>query len=122
VKLYMFPPSGPVIGIVALKNHLALDCEVHPIDLGRGDQLAPQYLALNADHKMPTLEDDGFALWESNAILFHLASKRGESGLWPPSSKDQADVLRWLVWESAHWDAELIGRSHSRNPPKPSSD
>ena len=35
-----------MLGIGALKNHIALDCEVQPIDLGRGDQLTPQYLAL----------------------------------------------------------------------------
>jgi hypothetical protein len=45
MKLYIFPPSARVLGIVALKNYLALDCEVQPIDLGRGDQLTPQYLA-----------------------------------------------------------------------------
>jgi hypothetical protein len=45
MKLYLFPPSGRVLGIVALKNHLALDCEFEPIDLGHGDQLAPEDLA-----------------------------------------------------------------------------
>ena len=58
---------------------------------------------------MPTLEDDGFVLWESNAILFYLAAKRPERGLWPSELKVQADVLRWLAWESAHWDAESCG-------------
>jgi glutathione S-transferase len=48
-------------------------------------------------------------LWESNAILFYLAAKCPESGLWPSDLKDQANVLRWLAWESAHWDAESIG-------------
>jgi glutathione S-transferase len=55
MKLYLFPPSPRVLGIVALKNHLALDCEVQLIDLGRGDQLTPQYVALNPNKKMPTL-------------------------------------------------------------------
>lgn len=36
-----------VCGIIALKNHLARDCKFRPIDLGRGDQLTPEYLALN---------------------------------------------------------------------------
>ena len=109
MKLYIFPPSGRVVGIVALKNYLALDCEVQPIDLGRGDQLDPHYLALNPNKKMPTLEDDGFVLWESNAILFYMAAKHPYSGLWPSDPRCQADVLRWLAWESAHWDAESIG-------------
>jgi glutathione S-transferase len=108
MKLYVFP-TGRVLAIVALKNHLALDCEVQPIDLGRGDQLTPQYLALNPNKKMPTLEDDGFALWESNAILFYLAARHPDRGLWPSDVRCQADVLRWLAWESAHWDAESIG-------------
>jgi glutathione S-transferase len=109
MKLYVFPPSGRVVGIIALKSHLALDCEVLAIDLGRGDQLTPQYVTLNANKKMPTLEDDGFVLWESNAILFYLAHKRPDQGLWPRGVQGQADVLRWLAWESAHWDAESVG-------------
>src|ERR1700756_5285672 len=109
MKLYLFPPSARVLGIVALKNHLALDCEMQPIDLRRGDQLTPQYLALNPNKKMPTLEDDGFVLWESNAILFYMAAKRPETGLWPSDLRGQADVLRWLAWERAHWGAELCG-------------
>ena len=48
-------------------------------------------------------------LWESNAILFYLASKKPQSGVWPSDVKHQADVLRWLAWESAHWDAESCG-------------
>jgi glutathione S-transferase len=109
MRLYFFPPSTRVLAIVALKNHLALDCELNPIDLGRGDQLTPEYLALNPNKKMPTLKDDEFVLWESNAILFYMAAKRPASGLWPSDLRGQADVLRWLAWESAHWDAESCG-------------
>jgi glutathione S-transferase len=109
MRLYLFPPSSRALGVVALKNHLALDCELRPIDLGRGDQRTPEYVALNPNQKMPTLEDDGFVLWESNAILFYLASKRPERGLWPADARGQADVMRWLAWQSAHWDAESCG-------------
>jgi glutathione S-transferase len=109
MRLYLFPPSSRALAIVALKNHLALDCELNPIDLSRGDQLTPEYLALNPNRKMPTLQDGEFVLWESNAILFYMAAKRPESGLWPSDLSGQADVLRWLAWESAHWDAESCG-------------
>ncbi len=109
MKLHFFPPSTRVLAIVALKNHLALDCEFNPIDLGRGDQLTPEYLALNPNRKMPTLEDGEFVLWESNAILFYMAAKHPQAGLWPADLRGQADVLRWLAWESGHWDAESCG-------------
>lgn len=109
MKLYLFPPSSRALAAVALKNYLGLECDLEQIDLGRGDQLSPEYLALNPNRKMPTLEDDGFVLWESNAILFYMAAKRPDCGLWPSDSNDQADVVRWLTWESAHWDAESCG-------------
>jgi glutathione S-transferase len=110
MKLFYFPPSARALAVLALGKHLALDCELRPIDLGRGDQLCPEYVALNPNKKMPTLEvDDGFALWESNAILFYLAAQRPDAGLWPADLRGQADVMRWLSWESAHWDAESWG-------------
>jgi glutathione S-transferase len=109
MRLYLFPPSSRALGVVALKNHLALDCELVPIDLGTGDHRAPGYVALNPNRKMPTLEDEGFVLWESNAILFYLAAKRPDQELWPRDTRDQADVMRWLAWQGAHWDAESCG-------------
>jgi len=108
VKLYLFA-AGRAFGVIALKNYLKLDCEIVHLDYRRGDQLTPQYLALNPNKKMPTLEDDGFILWESNAILFYMAAKHSETGLWPADLRGQADVVRWLAWESAHWDAESCG-------------
>jgi glutathione S-transferase len=109
MRLYLFQPSWRALAIVALKNHLALDCALEPIDLGSGDRLTPEYLALNPHGKMPTLKDGDFVLWESNAILFYMAAKRPESGLWPSDLRGQADVMRWLAWQSAHWDAESTG-------------
>jgi len=109
VKLHAFLPSTRVLGIMALKIHLGLACDVRELDLGQGDQRAPDYLSKNANSKMPMLEDDGLTLWESNAILFYLAAKAPQSGLWPSDAAGQADVLRWLFWQSAHWDAESWG-------------
>jgi glutathione S-transferase len=109
MKLYIFPPSTRVLAIMALKDHFEIECEVQAIDLGKGDQRTPEYVALNPNMKMPLLEDDGFVLWESNAILFHLANKKPQSGLWPREARAQADVVRWLAWQSAHWDAESFG-------------
>lgn len=108
MKLYLFP-AGRAVSVLSLKNYLGIDCEIERLDFTRGDQRKSEYAKLNPNMKMPTLEDDGFVLWESNAILFYLAAKRPEKDLWPSDAKGQADVLRWLAWESRHWDAESVG-------------
>lgn len=69
MRLFLFPPSSRSLGGVALKNHLAIDCELLPIDFGRGDRRAPEYVALNPNRKVPTLEDDGFVLWEAKSVV-----------------------------------------------------
>ena len=51
------------------------------------DHLRDGYEQLNPNRKMPVLEDEGFVLWESNAILQYLAAKRPESGLWPSDAR-----------------------------------
>ena len=109
IKLFIFPPSSRALGVVALGNHLDLGCEIVPIDLGKGDQRTAGYVARNPNMKMPMLEDNGFVLWESNAILFYLATRRLDRGLWPADPRQQADIVRWLAWQSAHWDAESLG-------------
>ena len=109
MKLYVLPPSPRAFKVIALKNHLGIECEMQLVDLSKGDQFTPTYIAMNPNSKMPVLEDDGFVLWESNAILLYLASKKPHSGLWPSDPRDQADVVRWLAWESAHFDAESCG-------------
>jgi glutathione S-transferase len=109
MKLYFFPPSTRALAVIALLGHLGIKCEKQIVNLGKGDHLIPEYRAMNPNNKQPMLEDKDFVLWESNAILFYLASMNPQSGLWPSTVQNQSDVLRWLVWQSAHWDAESWG-------------
>lgn len=104
MKLHVFPPSPRAIKVLGLANHLELGCDISIVDLFQGGNATPEYGALNPNRKMPVLEDDGFVLWESNAILQYMASKKPASGLWPTDPKRQADVARWQFWDSAHWD------------------
>lgn len=104
MKLHVFPPSPRAVKVLALASHLELDHEVAIVDLLAGGNQTPEFGALNPNRKMPVLEDGGFVLWESNAILQYLAAKRPETGLWPSDVQRQADVARWMFWDSAHWD------------------
>src|SRR5262245_48075940 len=103
MKLHVFPPSPRALKVRALARHLDLDVEECFVDLFNGAQHQAPFAALNPNHRMPVLEDGDFVLWESNAILQYLASKRPASGMWPSDARGQADVARWLNWESAHW-------------------
>ena len=108
MKLYVFPPSPRAFKVLALANHLGLGYELKLVDLTKGEQLRPEFAALNPNKKIPVLEDNGFVLWESNAIIQYLAGKRPESGLLPSDSRERAEVNRWQFWEMANWDPACI--------------
>jgi len=72
------------------------------IDIGGefGGTREPSYLRLNPTGRIPTIEDDSFVLWESNAIVRYLAAKVGHDGLWPAKLQARADADRWMDWAS----------------------
>jgi glutathione S-transferase len=105
IELYVFPPSPRSFKVLVVANHLGLDYALRMVDLAAGEQRTPQYTALNPNMRTPTLKDDDYVLWESNAILQYLTSKQPESGLLPKDEHARLDVLRWQFWDLAHWDA-----------------
>jgi len=58
----------------------------------------PEYRRLNPNGLIPTIEDDGFVLWESHAIVRYLAARHGEGALWPSAARARADADRWMDW------------------------
>ena len=68
-------PNGRKISIAL--EEIGVSYEVRRISLD-GEQLEDEFLALNPNHKIPVLDDDGLVIWESGAILLHLAEKYGK--------------------------------------------
>jgi glutathione S-transferase len=68
------------------------------------DPKVPEYLAMNPNGLVPVIVDDGFVLWESNAIMRYLADTR-RSGLWPVAAKERAMVDQWLTWQVSELNA-----------------
>jgi glutathione S-transferase len=60
----------------------------------------PEYRKLNPNGLVPTIEDDGFVLWESNAIVRYLARVHGAGTLWPNDPRVGADADRWMDWQA----------------------
>jgi glutathione S-transferase len=65
---------------------------------GRND--SREYLAMNPNGLVPVLEDEGFVLWESNAIVRYLCAREANTTLWPGELRARADVDRWMDWQA----------------------
>lgn len=74
---------------------------------GKNDQA--DYLAKNPNGLVPTIIDDGFELWESNAILRYLAAKHGAgSPIWPDDAQTRASADRWMEWLSTSVGPNMV--------------
>lgn len=102
MKLYFFPRSPNSRKVWATAVALNIDIELQLVNLLTGQQRDPEYLKLNPNGLTPTLEDGNLVLWESNAIMQYVASKKPNS-LWPQDDRMRADISRWQCWELAHW-------------------
>jgi glutathione S-transferase len=105
MKVYGFPASPNTWKVRALAAYLKMPLEFEFVDLTKGAQYTPAYLALSPTGRTPTLVDNDFKLWESNAILQYLASKNA-TPLYPNDAKSRADIARWQCWDLAHWGAQ----------------
>jgi glutathione S-transferase len=68
----------------------------------------PQYLAMNPNGLVPVIDEDGFILYESNAITRYLAAKHGAGRLWPDDPRARADVDRWMEWQSTGYTPAMV--------------
>ena len=105
MKLYGFAGSPRTWKVRAVASHLGIPLEFEQLDPTKGETRTPQYLALNPTGRTPTLVDGDFVLWESDAIMQYLASKKPNT-LWPDDPRTRADIMRWQNWQSAHWGSD----------------
>jgi len=91
-------PNGHKVSIAL--EELALPYTLQVLDLSRGDQKTPAFLAINPNGRIPAIVDreaDDFAVFESGAILIYLAEKTGR--LMPTDPKGRSRVLQWLMFQ-----------------------
>lgn len=106
MKLYMHPISGcsrRVLSFVALHQ---LELELELVDLERGAHKHPAYLKLNPTGRVPTLDDGELVLWESGAILRHLAATYHPQSLGKDDTQ-RARVDQWMLWALIHLGSAL---------------
>ncbi len=96
IALYTSPTPNGWKASVTLEE-LGLPYTVHAINLGALEQKQPAFLAHNPNGRIPVIVDDGFAVFESGAIMIYLAEKTGR--LLPTDAKARSLVLQWLMFQ-----------------------
>src|SRR5262245_17910286 len=96
MKLYNVAYSGNSYKVRLLLAQLGIACEIVEVDILKGESRTPEFLKINPNGRTPVLDDNGFLLAESNAILAYLA--RGTKFL-PEDRQGWARVFQWLFFE-----------------------
>lgn len=114
IEVYSWPtPNGHKVHIML--EECGLPYEAKPINIGKGEQFTPEFLAISPNNKIPALVDpdgpDGqpISLFESGAILVYLAGKTGK--FMPATDRGKYDVLQWLMFQMGGV-GPMLGQAH----------
>lgn len=105
IDLYYWPtPNGWKISIAL--EEMGLDYRVIPVNIGKGEQFEPDFLAISPNNRMPAIIDqnpaDGgspISVFETGAILIYLAEKTGK--FMPADLRGRKEVIEWVMWQMA---------------------
>lgn len=103
IDLYYWPtPNG--LKITLFLEEAGLPHKLHKVDIGKGEQFKPEFLAISPNNRIPAIVDQNpagggapISIFESGAILLYLAEKTGK--FIPADLRGRAEVLQWLFWQ-----------------------
>jgi GST-like protein len=114
IDLYYWPtPNGWKITIML--EEVGLPYNVISVNIGKGDQFKPEFLAISPNNKMPAIVDydgpDGrpISVFESGAILQYLGRKTGQ--FYPSDERERVEVEQWLFWQMGGF-GPMLGQTH----------
>jgi GSH-dependent disulfide-bond oxidoreductase len=110
IDLYTWStPNGRKISIAL--EEMGLPYAVHPVNIGKDEQFAPEFLAISPNNKIPAIvdRDNGQSVFESGAILMYLGDKTGK--FYPAGSKARINIHEWLMWQMSAV-GPMLGRAH----------
>ena len=114
IDLYTWgTPNGRKVSIML--EEVGLPYATHKIDIGKGDQFKPEFVAINPNSKIPAIVDadgpDGkpISVFESGAILIYLAEKTGK--LLPATVRERSEVMQWLMFQMGGV-GPMFGQNH----------
>ena len=100
INLYYMLESPPCRTVLMVAKILGIDLNLKSIDLSKGEHLESDFVNLNPCHCVPTIEDNGFVLWESRAIVTYLVNSYSPGHpLYPSDSKSRAIIDMYLQFD-----------------------
>jgi glutathione S-transferase len=118
IEIHYWPtPNGHKITIAC--EEMGLPYEIKPVNIGRGDQFKPEFLAISPNNRMPAIVDpEGpggqlISVFESGAILQYLGRKTGL--FYPQDERARVKVDEWVFWQAANFGPSAGQRNHFRN-------
>jgi glutathione S-transferase len=84
--------------VIWIAKEVGVDFEHIPVEIGPGGARESDYLAINPNGRLPTIDDDGFILWESLAITLYLAKKHSTGRIYPATLEGEAKAWQWTLW------------------------
>ena len=114
--LYRNPFSGCSRRVLLAIHELGITdrVELRLVDLQKGEQRSATHLALNPNGKVPVLDDGGYVLWESHAIMQYLADSTPKQTLYPTAPRVRADINRWMFWHGFHFSGGISTLNRER--------
>lgn len=106
MKIYGHSWSNASRRVQILCEELGIPYTYETLDLMTGVQYGAEFLKLNPNSKVPVMDDDGFVLWESQAIMRYLADKHKAEDWYPADRKRRAVVDQWLDWNQTRLGQE----------------
>ncbi|HEV8342970.1 MAG TPA: glutathione binding-like protein [Candidatus Binatia bacterium] len=115
---YWTTPNGHKITIFL--EETGIPYTIKPINIGKGEQFSPDFLAISPNNRIPAIVDhkpaDGggpLSVFESGAILQYLAEKTGK--FWPADLRGRTETMQWLFWQMGNLGPMLGQNHHFRN-------
>ncbi|MGB6554464.1 MAG: glutathione binding-like protein [Candidatus Binataceae bacterium] len=118
IEVYFWPTGNGKKPIILLEE-CRLPYTIKPINIGRGDQLTPEFLRISPNGRMPAIVDHEplgggapISIFESGAILMYIAEKAKR--FFPQEPRRRYDVCQWLMWQTGNQGPKLGEQGHFR--------
>lgn len=116
-------PRTRAFRVLWMAKELGLEYEHVPLETGASGSRKPEYLAVNPNGRLPAIEDDGFVLWESQAINLYLARKHAQGSLYPGTTEGEAKAWQWSLWAANEVERAVnVWSLHAIRLPAPERD